>query len=60
MDNNKNLFTCTVEPLWGKPAFTMQKVVTDRKEALKLVAKYKKMSGKMSNYSNFRYEGELI
>lgn len=56
----KQLFTCIVEPRWGKPTFTMRKKVNDEQEALTLAVKYKQLSGGFNNYSNFRYEGKLI
>lgn len=57
---NKNLFTCTVEPRWGKPTFTMRKKVENEYEALKLAVMYKQLSGGFNDYSNFRYEGRIL
>jgi hypothetical protein len=57
---NKNLFTCIVEPKWGKPTFTMRKKVKNEYEALKLAKKYQRLSGSLNDYSNFRYEGHIL
>lgn len=56
----KNMFTCTVEPRWNKPTFTMRRKVKDMESALKEALKFKQLSGGFNFYSNFRYEGNLI
>jgi len=56
----ENTFTCTVEPRWGKPSFTMRRKVENENEALKLAVKFKQLSGGFNNYSNFRYQGKSI
>lgn len=59
-DTYEKTFTCTVEPRWNKPTFTMRRKVSNKRIALKLAVKLQQLSGGFNFYSNFRYEGELI